>query len=189
MRRILWILLLMLPAVSFAQRVDDGAVQYRRGHLRDASTGRVLSDDEVLSRIGETVYEETYAGARKQYKAGAGLFIAGGIVTGTGLILCNRAMSNIKSAGWSTLRAALKGREELGNTLDQNAEDVTWSIVTYFGGTALEGIGIVLLQVGVPLFTVGAKRLEWVADDYNERRAPALTFTAGPASIGLRYSF
>ena len=189
----LFLLTALLLAGGFgasAQWAPD-ALTYKRGHLRDGK--QVLTDLEVREIIGEEIFQETYVGARKQYKAGLGLLIGGGVVTLSGAIICNRAESFIKDRGKGTLWAIIKTSWNKGSMddvgLDQAAEDVTKGIVWYFCGAGVSYVGTTLLKFGIPFYAVGRKRLEWIADDYNRRNAPSLEITATPFGPGLRLQF
>lgn len=169
------------------------SLNYGWGHLRDGK--HKLSDLEVQEIIGQDIYQQTYVSARKQYKAGLGLLIGGGAVSLGGMIITGRSESFVKDKGkkaiWTLVKESWNKGEIDGSHMDQAAEDIAKGLVWYFCGAGISYVGTIVLRVGIPIFIVGSKRLDWIADDYNERhqQTPVLEMTATPYGPGLRLSF
>lgn len=144
---------------AFAQENVPGMMEVVKGRL--CFDGTALSSSQVLNLIGENVYDETYAGAVRQFKSGKGLMIAGCTVAGVGLI------------------GVVIGCA----TLYQDDSYVMEDMLNLSIGVC--AIGDLLLSAGVPLYCIGKSRLSWVADNYNRKYASRTPVTLAPASHGL----
>lgn len=136
--------------VSHDPRVLPGRISYRNGKLYD-SMGNLIRPEIVRYYIGDQIYDETYTGARKQFRAGKTLALVGipTLIAGSCLMfawICNF------SEGFNTV---------------------------WLAGTILGYAGSVCVDVGVPLWIIGSKRLKWVASDYNSRLSSSLDRPAG----------
>ena len=86
------IIVLAIAAVAFIASGITANAQYRPGTLSqhraglEDENGHTLTDQEVFQLIGEDVYNQTYAGACKQYKTGKILTIVGAATAGVGLV-------------------------------------------------------------------------------------------------------
>lgn len=193
MKRTLVLIVLfgLLGCLGASAQWAPETLTYKRGHLLDGK--HKLTDLEVQEIIGSEIFEETYVGARKQYKAGLGLLISGGVTTLTGMIVCSRAESFIKDRGKETIWAVIKESWNNGSVenveFDQAAEDIAKGLVWYFCGAGVSYVGTTLLKFGIPFYVAGRKRLEWIADDYNGRNAPQLEVAVTPYGPGLRLTF
>ena len=156
-----------------------GPIHRNGAYLADAR-GNILSDHEVLTLIGEQVYDETYVGAQKQRKAGKTLIwsgigglVGGGVLYGAGLAkIADKVTQN-------------SSKEEIQTALEANPG----SAGMILGGTLLMAAGGVALDAGIPLAIIGKKRLNWVADDYNARKNLAYQIGATPSGVGLAVRF
>ena len=193
MRLRLFLLAALCLAGCFSASAQWGpdALNYSWGHLKDGK--QRLTDQEVLEIIGEDIYNQTYVGARKQYKAGVGLLIGGGVVTLTGVIVSSRAESFITDRGkgtlWNVIKEVWKNGSVENAGLDEAAEDIAKGMVWYACGWGVSYLGSVVLRIGIPFFVAGSKRLDWIADDYNEHHSPVLEVAATPYGPGLRLRF
>lgn len=160
MRKIMVVLALVLVSMgAFAQESVPGIMDVYKGKL--CLDGAALSSSQEFDLIGGDIYEETYAGAAKQFKAGKGLTIAGATVTGVGLV--------------GTIAGCA--------TLYQDGSYAMEGFVYFSVGMLV--IGDLMLSAGVPLYCIGKSRLSWVADEYNNKYAHRSHVTLAPASQGI----
>ena len=146
--------------------------------------GHKLSDREVLEAIGDEIYDETYRGACKQYKAGNALIKGGvaGMIAGSAISLTSLVLS-------------LTGEIVINpETYEVKQVDPSTAIglIGVGSGLYVSMLGAVVLSAGIPLKTIGYKRLSWVAENYNEsqdRRNYSLRFGAGKYGTGLVVNF
>ena len=136
--------------VSHDPRVLPGRISYRNGKLYD-SMGNLIRPEIVSYYIGDQIYDETYTGARKQFRAGKTLALVGipTLIAGTCLMI-----------------AGICNFSEDSDTLW-----LTGAMLGYAGG--------VCVDVGVPLWIIGSKRMKWVASAYNSRLSSSLDRPAG----------
>lgn len=173
--------------VASAQYKPSSLSRYR-ADLQDQN-GQVLSDQEVFQLIGEDIYNETYKGARTQYKAGNALIIAGAATAGVGLV---GTVAGVLAIDYGIKNGAIvvveskKGQYDL-TKCTQNGK---LAILGYAGGVTLLAVGATCLAVGIPLKVIGTKRLNWVAEDYNNNAVAAnlnVGFTANGAGLVLNF--
>ena len=143
--------------------------------------GRELSDSELIDAIGADVFEQTVVGARKQYKAGRSLLISGIASMGVGMAGMLGGAALIGSAGPHENANHQYYFDDEQKAATGGAFVLIGSLVTALGGTAL--------SAGIPLKSIGQSRLNWVENDYNERRGHALHVGATPNGIGLALKF
>ena len=154
-----------------------GPIHRQGANLADAR-GNILSDHEVLTLIGEQVYDETYVGAVKQRKtgrtliwSGIGGLVGGAVLYGVGM---NKAQITTSSP-----------KEEMEKAFKDNPG----SAGMVLGGTLLMAVGGIALDAGIPISIIGKKRLNWVADDYNARKGLTYQIGATPNGIGFALNF
>ena len=182
MKKILIISGIIAAILCLAQNANAqyaGPIHRQGANLADMR-GNVLSDHEVLSLIGEQIYDETYVGACKQRKAGKTLIWSGlgGMVGGA--VLYGAGLSKI--AGQVNQNSS---SEEIQKALEGNPG----SAGMVLGGTLLMAAGAVALDAGIPLAIIGKKRLNWVADDYNAKHGLTYQIGATPNGVGLAFRF
>lgn len=182
MKRIAFICGLVAAFLCLAQNANAqyaGPIHREGAKLADMR-GNILTDHEVLSLIGEQVYDETYVGACKQRKAGKSLIwgglgglIGGGVLYGVGFSQIADKVNQNSST------------EEIQKALQDNPG----SAGMVLGGTLLMVAGGIALDAGIPLAIIGKKRLNWVADDYNARKGLTYQMGVTPSGVGLALNF
>ena len=152
------------------------------GNLVDAR-GNILTAAEVRNLVGDQIYNETYVGAKKQYKTGRKLVWGGvsGTVVGLGA-----------AVGGSYLvgkNAHLEGSGEDQHLVYDDEQKAGLGALLFTGGTIMASLSAIALEVGIPFAIIGKKRLDWVADNYNS--GVNLTYHVGatPNGIGLAVQF
>ena len=161
---------------AFLCLAQNANAQYaRKGANIVDQNGYVLSDSQLTKLVGNDVFQQTVVGARKQYKAGNG-FIWGG-VAGIGLGLAGAVLTGIKvgKANYNDVETALKNDSSIA--------------AMYLGSTAVMSLGASALSAGIVLKTIGKKRLDWVADNYNGRKNLAYQVGATPNGVGIAVRF
>ena len=156
-----------------------GPIHRQGANLADMR-GNVLSDHEVLSLIGEQIYDETYVGACKQRKAGKTLIWSGlgGMVGGA--VLYGVGLSKI--AGQVNQNSS---SEEIQKALEGNPG----SAGMVLGGTLLMAAGAIALDAGIPLLIIGKKRLDWVEGQANAAKGYSIDLGTTPYGVGLAVRF
>ena len=170
---------LLAAFLCLTQNANAQYVQRHKANLVDAQ-GNILSDAEVLNLIGEDIFNETYVGAKKQYTAGRKMLIGGAIGAGAGLA------TSIIGFNLAYDSAYLK---ESGKIDFRNDTEATIGFICYYGGVIVAGLGLSVLEAGIPLHIIGKKRLNWVAEEGS--KASNLTFHAGatPNGFGIALNF
>ena len=158
-------------SVCFAQaQVKPNYLKMNKGQFFNEN-GAVISSSQLQAIIGDDIYNETYVGAIKQYKTGKNLVLWGAIGAGVGLVALG---------GFSAAMAS-----KYGNKLPQEAQKDPL-LLGLAGGYVLTAAGTTALAVGIPLTTIGKKRLNWIADDYNEKQSKiSLNMIGCPAGYGV----
>lgn len=141
----------------------DAYLDYRHG--RYYHLGRRMSADEIADYIGLSLYGGEYRNARNRF------------LWGTTLI----------SAGVAGAFASTAG---LLATIEQNnfSDDPFFSDSSTTGFYIGYALSAVCLGTGIPLFVSGNKRLNAIADDYNEsygRRRRGISLSVGSTSSGV----
>lgn len=161
------------PELSSPDRIE-----LSHGEFYDQN-GVWLDEAKVRSLFGDDIYQETFVGARKQYRAGRNLLTGGLIVIGAGVACALLADADIHAPDFS---------DEPGyprETHDHSAEDRMFlgALIVLAGGTAI--------NVGIPLMIIGTRRLAWMEDEYNSRpkHAWSLSFRQTRNGAGLVLSF
>jgi hypothetical protein len=150
---------------------------HRVRHSLVSETGVVLSDEEVLAGIGQEIYDETYVGAVKQYKASTALIWSGVGTTVVGAAgvaasaIFYRRLQDSKAAAGVGAPQSLKTQivlTELG-----------------IGGASFVTIaGVSALLTGLVFRAISTQRLEWVAQDYNSTESRMVTARIGNGQYG-----
>ena len=153
---------------------------HRDGAYLADQRGNILSNQEVLTLVGQDIYNQTYVGAQKQRKAGKALIWsgAGGLVGGA--VLYGVGLSKI--AGEVNQNSS---KDEIQTALERHPG----SAGMVLGGTLLMAAGAIALDAGIPLAIIGKKRLDWVADNYNGRKNLAYQVGATPNGVGIAVRF
>ena len=127
--------------------------------------GRRIYEGEYHNYFNADEYS-TINGAVRQRNAGKGLLIAGGVTTGIGILF---------TIPWWIF------------WMEGDYDYMAWA----FGitGFSLMGTGVTLMTIGSPLYCVGNSRLNWVADNYNQRNAMTFNVVAGRNGLGLALKF
>lgn len=156
-----------------------GPIHREGANLAD-QRGNILTDHEVLTLIGQDIYDQTYVGAQKQRKAGKALIWSGvgGMVGGA--VLYGVGLSQI--AGEVNQNSS---KDEIQTALEKHPG----SAGMVLGGTLLMAAGAIALDAGIPLAIIGKKRLNWIADDYNARKGVAYQVGATPNGVGIALRF
>lgn len=158
-------------------------LEEEKGYLIDEN-GLKLSDDDVRFVVGDEIYNATYRGARKQFKAGNALIKGGvaGMIAGSVL--------SVGSLGMFMAGTMIVDPESYEvEQVDARAILGVLGVVT---GLTVSTAGALALSAGIPLKTIGYKRLDWIADQYNEnhgRRDVAIKLGAGKYGTGLVVTF
>ena len=147
------------------------------GNLVD-SRGNILSDAEVLNLVGEQVYNETYVGAKKQYKIGHKLVWGGvaGTVVGLGAMVGGQYLF-ANNTYWA-------GNDVTEQTIHFSDEGKGMAgLVLCVGGLLMTSLSSIALEVGIPFTVIGKKRLDWVGVN--------LTYHVGatPNGVGIALNF
>ena len=187
------VLLTMLGAIQTKAQYLPSSLESSRGYLVDQN-GNKLSDQEVLLAVGEEIYHDTYVGASKQYRIGHKLLKGGivGVCVGTGITL---GSAILVATGTSTYREYWKyGPDSQGqpNQVTEMDGRGVVGIVGMAAGITVMTLGAVALEAGIPFMCIGGKRLNWVAENYNENqrsRDVSLRFGTGRYGTGLVLTF
>jgi len=174
-------ILLLCPALTARAQYVPEWIEQSKGKLLD-DNGEVMPDYMVKRLIGDEIYEETYKGARTQYKIGKVLTTVGIVGMGVGVAVAGVSLGYfiadyIKIWG---------GTENIWDTFTEAKDSVSW----FYRGCSIVGTGYSTLTVGLIIKTIGWKRLEWVASNYNEgNRPPTLHVGLGQYGAGLVLNF
>ena len=177
------VLFAMLSTVRASAQYLPRVLEEEQGYLMDEN-GQKLSDEDVRFVVGDEIYNATYKGARKQYRAGNAL-IKGGVA---GMIA-----GSVTTLG-STIMFVTGGMIIDPETYEVEQVDAR-AILGVLGiatGISVTAVGALALSAGIPLKTIGYKRLDWIADNYNEnngRRNVTLKLGAGKYGTGLVVTF
>ena len=137
-------------------------IEMSKGSFYDEKGNR-LTDGQMRQIIGDELFGETYRGATKQFNTGKKLITFGSIGLGVGAVA---------AATCAVLY-----------NYDEYESDALLAGV--YAGSALATMGILALDVGIPFHVIGKKRLNWIADDYNESKDYTLRVTGSSAGTGL----
>lgn len=182
MRKALILCGLVAAFLCLAQNANAqiaGPIHRDGAYLAD-QRGNILSNQEVLTLIGQDIYNQTYVGAQKQRKAGKALIWsgAGGMIGGA--VLYGLGFSKI---------ADKVSQSSSQDDIQKAFEGAPGSAGMVLGGTLLMAAGAIALDAGIPLAIIGKKRLNWIADDYNGRKNLAYQVGATPNGVGIAVRF
>lgn len=173
--------------VASAQYAPTSLTNYR-GSLQDQN-GHTLTEAEAIQLVGEDIYNATYKGACKQYKAGNTLVIVGSIVAGVGTV---GTIAGYAATNYAIERNHITFEEKNGKKVITSMDDKAKLAVTgLIGGLTLLVAGEVALAAGIPLKIIGNKRIDWVAGQYNRANTPvaSIRFGAGQYGTGVVLNF
>lgn len=177
---LLAVMLMLLPAFAALAQYVPSQIEQSKGRLLD-DNGEVMPDFMVKRLVGDEIFEETYLGAVKQYKAGKWLMLGGGLVVGAGV-----AVSGVSLGVFFVNYVNIWKGENLWDSFSQAKDVLSW----FYRGFSIAGLGASVFTMGIIFKTVGWKRLEWVAEEYNNGRpAVTLRFGAGEYGTGLVLNF
>ena len=159
-----------LGAALAQAQVKPSALISQKGQLLD-EYGTVYSAADIKEIIGEDIFNETYLGATKQYRAGKSLITWGAVGMGVGLV------------------TATLGYVSVGVSQPY----VTWeSYALVYSGLIIATLGETALAVGIPLKCIGRSRLNWIAEDYNGKASRVTLNVTGCRNgygLGLALNF
>mgnify|MGYP006872980359 CR=1 FL=1 len=175
------LILALAPAFQARAQYVPDTIEQKKGKLLD-DHGDVMPDFMVQRLVGDEIYNQTYLGACKQYKTGKVLITAGLITAGSGL-----AVSGVSLGVFFADYFKMFG--DTSNVWDSfmGAKDsVSW----FYRGFSIAGLGAAAFGMGLIFKTIGWKRLEWVASNYNQGNRPAtLRLGQGQYGTGLVLNF
>lgn len=178
---LLAVMLLLVPGwMALAQYVPS-QIEQSRGRLLD-DNGEVMPEFMVQRLVGEDIFNQTYLGAVKQYKTGKRLIVGGIAGMGAGVVVSG------VSLGYFIVDYVdiLKGSNDFWGSFMEAKDSVSW----FYRGFFIMGAGYAVFSMGLVFKTIGWKRLEWVAEDYNNGHQPVtLRFGAGQYGTGLVLNF
>lgn len=181
MKQSLLILLLMLiPAYAALAQYVPSQIEQKKGCLLD-DNGEVMPDYMVQRLVGDDIYNQTYVGAVKQYKTGKRLITGGIIVAGAGVAVSSVSLG-IFMADYIKIWG---GTQNLWDAFTGAKDSLSW----FYRGFSIAGVGASVFTMGLIFKTIGWKRLEWVAEEYNNRHPAVLEFGVGEFGTGLVYRF
>ena len=188
-------LLFLLPSLAKAQAPAEGrtfpgpyAIQDRvvisKGEF--ILNGRELEDWEIRQVIGNEIFEETFAPACRQRKAGKVLCIVGGITAGLGGITAGiSGLAAIVNLGGMAMDSAPDWEQD-GRGRPRNPYNGFSSATAAFAvGSGICMAGSVMLSAGIPLLVIGQKRLNWVEEDTNRKLSQSASLSLGTSSNGF----
>lgn len=177
------LLLLVLFFAGFSAHAQyvPRQIEQERGRLLD-DRGEVMPDYMVQRLVGDEIYKETYVGARKQYKAGKVLITTGLIGAGAGL-----AVSGVSLGVFISDYIQMFGNtDNIWDSFSSATDSVGW----FYRGFAIAGAGGSAFLTGLIFKTIGWRRLEWIAGQYNEGNRPvAIRLGQGRYGTGLVLNF
>ena len=190
MKKILFAVLALLVLAFQAQAQEipgPGRLEHSNGEFY--LDGQKLLPEQIQSVIGDDIYYETYKGAVVQRNTGKALLIAGGSSMGTGIALL--AFGYV-----TTYKLANEYIQAIVRSANGNPSDYA-SIVSkaygyefmILGGYVLTLAGSGLLSAGIPLFTIGNSRLNWIEKNYNQNEGYSLNFGFTPNGVGFALKF
>ena len=170
---------LLAAFLCLTQNADAQYVQRHKANLVDVN-GNILSDTEVLDLVGEEIFHETYVGAQKQYNAGRKMLIGGAIGAGAGLATSLIGFNLAYDSAYL---------QENGKVAYRNEAEAAIGFLCYYGGVVVAGLGLSVLEAGIPLHIIGKKRLDWVAEEGSKASNVSFNVGATPNGVGLTLRF
>ena len=169
---------------------QNANAQYaRKGADLVSQNGFTLSDQEIISIVGNDVFDQTVIGARKQYRVGGNLIRSGAITLGAGLLSALSGAALLVSNGPESPSSRYYQYQERPY-YERDEAAYTGGALLLAGGYAAMFVGGALLEAGVPLRIIGQSRLNWVENNYNDySRNVSLHVGAAPHGVGLTLRF
>lgn len=153
--------LLVIAAGSAKAQVNPDYLFFDKGDFTDGA-GTYYNESEIMHIIGPQIYNETYMGAIQQYNAGRDLIRYGGF---------GAAIGFLSYVGFYTSAVSHQDPSLLYGAA---------------AGFITMSLGFVALDAGIPLKIIGKKRLEWIAEDYNDKnKTVAIKLTGCSAGPGV----
>ena len=177
---LLAVMLMLIPAFAALAQYVPSQIEQSKGRLLD-DNGEVMPDFMVQRLVGEDIYNQTYVGAVKQYKTGKRLITGGIVGTGAGLAVSGVSLG-IFIADYIKIWG---GTNNLWDAFLGAKDSLSW----FYRGFSIAGVGASVFTMGLIFKTIGWKRLEWVAEEYNNRHPATLEFGVGEFGTGLVYRF
>ena len=190
-----------------------GILDNVRGHLE--LDGRRLSENEVFQLVGQDGLNEYQSAYRQRrmgqafigvgaplYAAGAGLMVYGliGYIGGTMAVVCT-AVAGALVLGFARADTGAAGGndENSGDTdnrmnamLEEDLATLHKAMGSFMlGGLASVAAGGAFLGVGISSMIKGNRRIDHIAEGYNEANGydPTLSFGVTPTGVGLALRF
>ena len=163
---------------------QNASAQYaRKGADIVDVNGYVLSDSQLISLVGQDVFDQTVLGARKQYKSGKTLIWGGVAGMAAGFAGVVYSIVKLNDAGYQNLD--LTNPDHIKTVMDNDPSIAA----LYLGSSALMSVGGTAFTAGVVLKTIGKKRLNWVEDQANSAKGYTLNFGTTRNGMGLYLTF
>ncbi len=183
LRLVLAVAGLIFACGTMSAQVVPGSITLSRGSFYDAD-GNVIRDSQAESVFGTALYEETYCGARRQYKTGRTILIIGSAIA-------------VNSAIYTGIFWSQAFRDDHSDEMNESS-GMMFALGSMFFCGMVGGLGIA--SYGIPFMVIGSKRLAWLESEYNSRQGtlaynplqrPQPFLTLGPSSygVGLRLNF
>lgn len=128
----------------------DGKMEHSRG---DMEINGVEIEEDLLKQLLTADEFETFESAHRQRRIGNGLMIPGIIISGCSFPL------------WLT--GSILMAYPSSYSYEQDIYD---GYVCFVIGMTLFSLGQTFMAIGIPLKAIGTRRLNWVADSYNQRK-------------------
>ena len=171
------------PIVNASPVTSQGVLTYSRGDF--SLNGEKISAEQVRRLIGEDIYTSTYESAVKQRKLGNALTMAGAITTGAGVgLFCVGLFGSALFVTDTFYYDPENPSHTWGHTYsyDDNLDKTRPYIIA---GSALMSAGLLILGGGITFSTIGNKRLDWIATDYNQKNRNYSYLNFGPTKNGV----
>ena len=162
-------------------------IELSHGEFYDRN-GVWLDEAQVRSLFGDDIYQETFVGARKQYRAGRNLLTGGLVAVGAGLACTLVFYSNAHGLEYYDEPDPLGDEPQPLGLMEDSDPSIAAGVV--FGILTMVAGGIAI-DTGIPLMIIGTRRLAWMEDEYNSRPkyAWSLSFRQTRNGAGLVLSF
>ena len=181
MKKFLLLLLILVPSFTVLAQYVPSRIEQEKGRLLD-DNGEVMPNFMVQRLVGDEIYNETYLGAVKQYKTGKRLITAGVVGTGAGLVVSGVSLGYF----FADYIDMFGNTNNIWDSFVGAKDSVSW----FYRGFSIAGVGFSVFVTGLVFKTIGWKRLEWVADEYNDSHSPVtLSFGPGQYGTGLVLNF
>ena len=171
---------LMFIDIAFQAQAQEifktGRLEYRGGDFY--MDGQLLQTEQIKDVIGIDLFNYTYSEAITQKNVGSALTVSGSVLGGVGAGLV--AFGYVYA--WGNTAKALNSIIAGGQGSSQDIVDGANRATAFvYAGLGTMTLGTVLLKVGIPLYTIGRRRLQWIASDYN------LGLTPNGVGVAVRF--